>query len=193
VEASVSKLDVLGAVLRAEQAGASVDDDVTDDEAAMIEHSSNDAAVELYNRVGQDGIEDFDEAVGATDVAYAEAGYFGLDTSTALDQVQIMKAYAYPGAVLTPASQAQATALFGQVEADQHWGASGGVPAGVTVDLKNGWLPHGTGWVVNTVGHVQGQGHDYVVAIMSAGNSTEQAGIDRLETVSAAVWATSGS
>jgi hypothetical protein len=42
--------------------------------------------------------------------------------------------------------------------------------------------------VANTVGHVHGAGRDYVVAILSHGNVTEQAGIDRLEMVSAAVW-----
>jgi hypothetical protein len=193
VEASVSKLSVLGAVLRAQQAGAAQTDDIADDEADMIERSDNDAATDLYDREGRSAVEAFDAAVGAGSIVSADDGLFGLDTSTALDQVEIMKAYAYPNAVLTTASRSLAASLFGQVEADQHWGASGGVPTGVTVDLKDGWLPHGAGWVVDTVGHVSGEGHDYVVAIMSAGNATEQAGIGRLEAVSAAVWKTSGS
>ena len=45
------------------------------------------------------------------------------------------------------------------VAPDQRWGVSGGVPAGVTVALKNGWLPlndANTDWQVNSVGWVSG-------------------------------------
>jgi hypothetical protein len=196
IEASVSKLSVLGGILRAEQAGAAQTSSVVSEETAMIEHSDNDSAAALYARIGASGFLAFDSAVGATDVVSNDEDLFGLDTCTALDQVKIMKAYAYPNTVLTNASRAQAASLLAQVESDQRWGASGGVPAGVTIQVKNGWLPHSLpgepGWVVNTVGHVSGDGHDYVVSIMSDGNSTEQAGIDRLQTVAAAVYATAG-
>ncbi len=192
VEASVSKLSILGAILRSEQAGASRSAAVAREETRMIGASDNAAADALFARVGRDGLEDYQDAVGADDVAPNSENEFGLDLCSAADQVKIMRGLAYHNAVLTDASRAQATALLDQVESSQRWGATGGIPSGVSVEVKNGWLPHGTGWVVNTVGHVHGAGRDYVVAIMSSGNATEQAGIDRLEQVSAAVWATAG-
>lgn len=190
VEGSIAKLSILGAELRAEQAGALLTSAVAQEEAESIENSDNDAASALFDRVGSDGIEDFADAVGAHGVALDPAGHWGLAASSALDQVQVMRAYAYPSAALTDASRALAATLFAAVESDQRWGATGGVPAGVVVQVKDGWLPHGEGWVMNTVGHVAGEGRDYVVAIMSAGNASEQAGIDRLERVAAAVYVT---
>ena len=52
------------------------------------------------------------------------------------------------------------------VSADQAWGVSGGVPAGVTVALKNGWLPlndANTDWQINSIGWVSGDGRDYLL------------------------------
>jgi hypothetical protein len=190
VEASISKLQILGAWLRDEQAGRTVTSRVSANLTAMIASSSNTAADAIFAVVGRSGLTAFTSDLGVT-VGADSLGHFGLDTTSAADQVAIMKAFAYPNAVLSDHSRSEADALLEKVEDDQHWGASGGVPSGVDVDLKNGWLPVGTGWVVNSVGHVSGAGHDYVVALLSSGNATEQAGIDRLQAVSAAVWATS--
>ena len=58
------------------------------------------------------------------------------------------------------------------VTPDQRWGVSGGVPAGVTVALKNGWLPlddANTDWQVNSVGWVSGDGRDYLIAVLQHG------------------------
>ncbi|HEX7353799.1 MAG TPA: serine hydrolase, partial [Mycobacteriales bacterium] len=190
VEASISKLQILGAWLRAQQAGSAATPRVTANLHAMIAESSNTAADAIFAVVGRAGLTAFTSALGVT-VGADRQGHFGLDTSSAADQVTIMRAFAYPNGVLTDASRAEADALLGAVEDGQHWGVSGGVPTGVAVDLKDGWLPLSSGWVVNSVGHVSGAGHDYVVAILSSGNATEQAGIARLQAVSAAVWATS--
>lgn len=192
VEASTSKLQILGAWLRDEQAGRTATARITTNLHAMIASSSNPAADAIFAVVGRAGLTAFTSQLGVKVVA-GSGQHFGLDTSSAADQVTIMKAFAYPNAVLIDASRAQAEGLLEQVEDGQRWGASAGVPKGVDVDLKNGWLPFPSGWVVNSVGHVSGAGHDYVVAILSSGNATEQAGIDRLQAVSAAVWATSAS
>lgn len=190
VEASISKLQVLGAWLRDEQAGRATSAQISANLRAMIGSSSNTAANVVFSVVGRSGLTAFTTDLGVT-VGADRRGHFGLDTTSAADQVTIMKAFAYPNAVLTDASRAHAETLLENVEDDQHWGVSGGVPAGADVDLKNGWLPFPSGWVVNSVGHVSGNGHDYVVAILSSGNANEQAGIDRLQAVSAAVWASS--
>jgi hypothetical protein len=81
--------------------------------------------------------------------------------------------------------------LLENVTPSQRWGVSSGVPAGVTVALKNGWLPLGVGnsdWQVNSVGWVSGHGRDYLMAAFSAGNPSEQYGIDTLNHLGAMVW-----
>jgi hypothetical protein len=53
--------------------------------------------------------------------------------------------------------------LLENVIPDQRWGICAGVPARVTVALKNGWLPppgQGGDGQVNSVGWVSGGGRD---------------------------------
>lgn len=190
VEASTSKLQILGAWLRDEQAGRTATARITTNLHAMVASSSNPAADALFTVVGRAGLTGFTSRLGVK-VGAGSGRHFGLDTSSAADQVTIMRAFAYPNAVLTDRSRAEANGLLEQVEDAQRWGVSGGVPSSVDIDLKDGWLQFPSGWVVNSVGHVHGGGHDYVVAILSSGNATRQAGIDRLHAVSAAVWTTS--
>jgi hypothetical protein len=73
----------------------------------------------------------------------------------------------------------------------QRWGISAGVPAGVTVALKNGWLPlRGSDgdWQVNSVGWVSGGGRDYLMAVLSTGNPSTQYGIDTISGLAAMMW-----
>jgi hypothetical protein len=77
------------------------------------------------------------------------------------------------------------------VTADQRWGVSGDVPAGVTVALKNGWLPlKGTNgdWQINSVGWISGDGRDYLMAVLTTGNPSEQYGINTIDQLAATVW-----
>ena len=81
------------------------------------------------------------------------------------------------------------------VTPDQRWGVSGGVPSGVTVALKNGWLPLDTAdddWQINSVGWINGDGRDYLMAVLTTGNATEQDGIDLIDKLSSAVWQSLG-
>ena len=116
------------------------------------------------------------------------AGYWGTSTTTAADQVQLLRTVAYPNAVLTPASQAYALNLMENVESDQAWGVSAGVGAGSTVALKNGWLPLDSGgWQVNSIGYVDGQGRDYVIAVLTD-DDTEAVGINFIQGLSGLIW-----
>jgi hypothetical protein len=77
------------------------------------------------------------------------------------------------------------------VTASQRWGVSGGVPAQVTVALKNGWLPldsADTDWQINSVGWISGQGRNYLMAVLSTGDPSEQYGIDTIDQLAAIVW-----
>jgi hypothetical protein len=59
------------------------------------------------------------------------------------------------------------------------------------VALKNGWLPlndASTDWQVNSVGWISGAGRDYLVAVLSTGNPTEQYGIDTINGLSSLIW-----
>lgn len=191
---SVVKLSILGELLRRAQEGRTPTAADQRNALAMIAHSDNDAASDLWDELGRGSavVGTFDRLVGTRATTADPGGYLGLTVTTAADEVMVMRAIAYPNPVLTDSSRAQAVTLLGQVESDQRFGATAGVPPGVEVDVKNGWLPYDEGWYVNTVAHVYGAGRDYVVAVMSKGGATQQAGTDRIEQISAAVWQTAG-
>ena len=57
--------------------------------------------------------------------------------------------------------------------------------------LKDGWLPlnsTNTNWQVNSVGWISGSGRDYLMAVLTTGNPTEQYGIDTISQLSTLVW-----
>ena len=76
-----------------------------------------------------------------------------------LDQVKLVREFAFPSRILGFSSQVYGLSLLQNVIPADDWGVSGGVPGGVSFALKNGWLPVGTAdWIVNSVGYVQGRG-----------------------------------
>jgi Beta-lactamase enzyme family len=155
----------------------------------MIEFSDNDAATSLWNDVGGAvGVAAFNRLIGMPNTVPGPGGFWGLTTTTSLDQVQLMQAVAYPNAVLSATSRGYIESLMENVTPSQRWGVSGGVPAGVTIALKNGWLPNGAGWEINSIGHVVGQGHDYVIAVMTSDDPSMGYGISTVEGVSSLVW-----
>ncbi len=159
----------------------------------MIEESDNDAASGLWMAVGgHTAINNLFQRVGATH-SNASSEHWGWSITTALDQLKVVNEVAHP-TLLNAASVTVANNLLSDVEAGQHWGITGGVPAGVNVQLKNGWLDpgetNGSGWVVNSVGYVQGGGVDYTIAVLTNQNTTEQDGINIIQALSAAAWNT---
>jgi hypothetical protein len=117
---------------------------------------------------------------------------WGLTSTVPDDQLALLKQLVVPGSssLLGPAERAYALSLLENVTPGQAWGASGGVPAGVSVALKNGWLPlNDTDWQINSVGWVSGDGRDYLIAMLSTGSPTEQYGIDTVSGLSSRVWA----
>ena len=201
-EASIVKLDVLETLLAERADGGGTGLSASDRTLAeqMIEDSDNDAATSLWYTVGgAASIRSFNARAGLTDTApslcvicpgFAWPGW-GLTTTTPDDQIALLRQLVTPSSVLPQAARAYALSLMEDVTPSQRWGVSGGVPAQVTVALKNGWLPmHGTGsdWQINSVGRISGVGRNYLMAVLSSGNPSEQYGIDTIDKLAAMVW-----
>ena len=164
----------------------------------MIEDSDNDAATSLWDEVGgATGIGAYNDRAGLTRTTPSAcvtcAGFpwpgWGLTTTVPEDQLTLLKQLITPGPrpLLSDAERSYALSLMENVTPGQRWGITGGVPAGVTVALKNGWLPlddANTDWQVNSVGWVSGDGRDYLIAVLTTGNPTEQYGIDTINALS---------
>ncbi len=200
-EASVVKLDILETLLARPQ-GAALSPPDQALARSMIEDSDNDAATSLWDEDGgAPGLSYYGDRAGLTQTTPSAcvtcAGFawpgWGLSTTVPQDQLTLLKQLVVPGAspLLSRSARSYALSLMEHVTAGQRWGISGGVPAGVTVALKDGWLPldaAATNWQVNSVGWVYGDGRDYLIAVLSTGNPTEQYGIATISALSSLVW-----
>lgn len=168
----------------------------------MIENSDNQAATTLLVDVGgPSALLRFDRAAGMTATTPSNLAFipgtslpgWGLTTTTALDEVTLVSRFAYANDILSDDSREYGLSLMENIEADQAWGVSGGVPPGTTVAIKNGWLPLSpTDWQVNSIGWVFGSGRDYVLAVLTTGNRTEDYGIDTIQMIASSVFADLG-
>ena len=201
-EASIVKLDVLETLLseRGEGDGTGLSASERTLAEQMIEDSDNDAATSLwYAAGGAAGLRSFNARAGLAHTApsscivcpgFAWPGW-GLTTTTPDDQIALLRQLATPGSLLTRAARDYAVSLMRDVTPSQRWGVSGGVPAQVTVALKNGWLPlrgAGSDWQINSVGWVSGGGRNYLMAVLCTGNPSEQYGIDTIDRLATTVW-----
>ena len=201
-EASIVKLDVLETLLSEHGQGNGTGLSASERTLAgqMIEDSDNDAATSLWYAVGGAArIRSFNARAGLTRTApsscvvcpgFAWPGW-GLTTTTPDDQIALLRQLVSPSSLLTRAAREYALSLMRDVTPSQRWGVSGGVPAQVAVALKNGWLPlrgGGSDWQINSIGWVSGGGRNYLMAVLSTGNPSEQYGIDTIDQLATMVW-----
>jgi Beta-lactamase enzyme family len=186
--ASTLKVDILATLLTQTQAAGR---SLTPAEQAlavpMIEDSLDSAADTLWGRLGPGAVGAFERSAGMTSTTPATDGVWGTTTTTALDRLAMIRTLIEPNGLLTDASRGYILNLMEHINPAQDWGATGGVPPGVTVALKNGFAVV-NGWQINTTGWVDGAGRDYLIAVLTDGNATEAYGIDTVNAVSAIVW-----
>ncbi|MBO0821542.1 MAG: serine hydrolase [Nocardiopsaceae bacterium] len=195
-EASSVKLDILEALLARAPNGLPAAQRAL--AGKMITVSDNNAATALWNAAGgAAGIGRYNRAAGLTGTRLSACvrcpGFrypgWGLSVTTPADQVTLLRQLVAPGTLLSAAARGDALSLLEKVTPTQRWGVSSGVPAGVTVALKNGWLPlRAGGWQVNSGGWVSGDGRDYLLVVLSTRDPSERYGIATVSQVGALVW-----
>ncbi|CAL9461490.1 MULTISPECIES: serine hydrolase [Streptomyces] len=151
---------------------------------AMITKSDNAATSTLWKQLGMTKIKGFLAAAGMTQTKPGADGYWGLTQITVTDEQKLLKLITGKNTVLSDNSRAYILKLMSQVVSSQRWGTPYGVPAGVTVAVKNGWLQRSTnGWRVHSIGAFKGGGHDYTMTVLTHGNSTMDYGIATIQAV----------
>ena len=183
--ASTLKVDILATLLaQAQAAGRPLTSEEQSLAVPMIEESLDSAADTLWSLLGPGAVGAFEQEAGMTSTAPATDGVWGTTTTTALDRLAMIRTLVEPNPLLTDASRAYMLDLMEHITPSQDWGATGGVPPGVTVALKNGFAVI-DGWQINTTGWVNGDGRDYLIAVLTNGNVSQQYGIDTVNAVSA--------
>ncbi|WP_343246233.1 serine hydrolase [Streptomyces sp. SID5785] len=193
--ASVVKVDLVCALLlRAQDAGRDLTSQERTRAAAMIERSDNDATTAVWDDLGgAAALDAANERLGLTGTTGGSGPLWGLTQTTAADRLTLLRQVFAPGddAVLSAESRSTVRQLMGSVEADQAWGVS----AAGNAELKNGWLRRSTTqrWDVNSIGRVRVDGRQVLVAVLSDGSATMDAGVALVEAVArAAVPVVSG-
>ncbi len=200
--ASIVKVDILVALLlRAQDEGRELTGQERAHAHAMITSSDNAAATALWAVIG--GAEGLDAAharLGLDATRAGTEGRWGLTQTTAADQLVLPDAVFGQPEALTAASQAYVRGLLDAVVEGQDWGVSAagddddgdegdgsGTGSGGCA-LKNGWLPRSaTGlWDINSIGRVTLDGRELLIAVLSDGHTTKEAGVALVERVARA-------
>jgi beta-lactamase class A len=179
--ASIVKADILAALLLQRQdAGARLSPADEDLATAMIEASSNDAAMALWQRAGRGGgLARADARLGLTHTTPGPAGYWGLTSTTVADQLTLLADLATARSPLDAGARAYELSLLRGVEPAQRWGVPAAASPGGVVAVKDGWLPDGPAqlWVINSIGVLDRDHQQLLMAVLSDDQPTEAAGI----------------
>jgi beta-lactamase class A len=191
VTASIVKVDILQTLLH--QYDGHLPEALRDQAQRMIEVSDNDAASDLWNRVGgSSGVRRYNGRLGLRQTHPHQGGQWGLTHTSAADQVTLVRTLLRRTPLLSPASQHLARHLMRHTASEQRWGVSSGPSAHAVVGLKDGWLPVASDddrWAVNSIGWVRDGRRKYEIAILTAHEPSEDYGIDTAERLSRIVWA----
>lgn len=186
VTASIVKASTVAALMwKRQKQGRSLSADERSWAASAIRVSSNAAQTSLWNALGR-GPEylRFARAIGMTSTTTDPGGRWGLTRTTTRDQVRFLDELA-TGTTLTAANRGHLLALMRSVTASQRWGVPRHAPSGDLVAVKNGWLPYGGSWRVNSIGYVTGAKgstatQHYTVAVLSTGSGSMSTGVARV-------------
>lgn len=157
----------------------------------MIRYSDNHAADRLWLRIG--GAAGFTKAGKKYGLRHTQGVpgdcvdlyCWGITSTSAEDQVRLMKALVSAKSPLRAKDRAQVLRLMGKVIDGQNWGVSAAKCKGDHVALKNGWLKRVSTkrWAVVSVGLVHGHGHDYALAVLTENNADTGQGIATVQGV----------
>lgn len=187
--ASIVKVTILGALLRkAEDRHRYLTRTEAAEARAMIALSDNNAASALWAELGYPYLQHFLNLAGMKQTHLGPDGYWGLTQVTAHDETLLLRLLLTPGKVLDNASRAYALGLMAQVVSYERWGVPAGAPRGVTVHVKNGWLPRAThGWRIHSIGGFTWSTGWYTIVVLTQDNPTMAYGIATIEAIARAV------
>ncbi|KOX24339.1 beta-lactamase [Nocardiopsis sp. NRRL B-16309] len=184
--ASVVKLSLVAMLLaRAREEGRELTPGERAQAEEVIRYSDNDLTDALYQSNGfTDGFMAGTRAFGLRGTEPNPVGVWGATRTTAADQLRLLRALYTDDSPLAEEDRAFVRGLMEEVAPEQAWGVSAAAGPEDTVGVKNGWTPresNGGRWNVNSVGFVAGPEREYLVAVLTDGNSDYVGGVGLVE------------
>jgi hypothetical protein len=193
VTASAVKVDILMTLLlQRQRAHRGLTAAERADASVMIRYSDNHAADRLYVKVGEaSGVAAANRKFHLTHTVPVNGKCedllcWSLTRTTASDQRRLLEALLSPKSALNAKNRAYVLGLMGKVIKPESWGISAAARKGDKVALKNGWMTlerDGQHWVIDSLGRVQGHGHDFLITVLSWHNPTDGYGITTIQHV----------
>ena len=153
----------------------------------MITESDNAAANTLWDEVGRANLQRFLGLAGMTHTTLGPGILWGLTQATAPDELRLLTVLTSANPVLGQASREYELRLMSQVIPAQRWGVPAGAGPGVTVHVKNGWLPNPRLWVVNSIGAFTSDDGVYKIVVLSQDNPAMADGVALVQGVATVV------
>lgn len=178
--ASIVQTDILAAMLyldqRSRTAVTATDADLA---AKMIESSSDTAATRLWNAIGGGpAIAAANKALKLRQTVVVPAGSLGLTRTTVADQLQLLTDLTARNSALHAKSRGYALGLLAEgAAAARRWGVPAAASPGTIYAATDGWLPDPRLWLADSIGVIQHDGHELLIAVLSKGSPTEADGI----------------
>lgn len=150
----------------------------------MIENSDNNAATSLWNDAGAaDGVAAANKVFGLRDTTMGPGVKWGITTTTANDQIRLLRQIFTTPSKLSASSQAYIQRLMRHVNPEQAWGVPVTADDGTDFAVKNGWLPAPKLWAVNSIGSVTHNGDNLLIAVLSHYNYSYSGGISVVQDI----------
>jgi beta-lactamase class A len=192
--ASIEKVAILAGLLLKRPVPALSD---PDDRLAttMIEASDDGAATHLWNADGRAaGLTAADLRLGLRHTVPGPGDYWGLTSTTVGDQLTLLQDLTTARSPLPAAARSYELRLMRATDPGQRWGISAAASPGTRYAVKDGWLPDGSAgvpadWVINSIGAVEHDQQHLLLAVLSARQPTEAAGIAAVQAAAAAAAA----
>jgi beta-lactamase class A len=184
--ASIVKVNILAGLLL--QRGGELSSSQQALARRMIQNSDNHAATALWRQLGGgSGLQSANQRLGLTATVAGPDLTWGLTTTTAADQLRLLTAVFTDDSPLNAKARSYLQTLMGHVAADQAWGVTAvDSGSGTKHYVKNGWLPRSDGWIVNSIGAAEYNGHLLLVVALSDGQPAMDRGIAALEEITIA-------
>lgn len=160
-----------------------------------IIYSDNNACTELWNRGGKHaGLDALAEQLGLTHTHAWYGWGWGRTWTSAGDYRYFMNQLLVGMNGFTSKDRSYLLNLMSRTIKSQSWGVGAVRSSTVRVEMKDGWvvLSNDNLWRVNSVGHVKGNGRDYILTILTGKNRTMDAGVSRCNAVSKSVYSLLG-
>jgi hypothetical protein len=175
--ASIVKVDILAALLYLDQrAGRPVTRTDAGLAAEMIHDRSDTAAARLWQAIGGRGMAVANGALLLRHTTLGPAGSWGMTRSTAADQLQLLEDLTAEKSALHSGARSYAVALLAGGIAAQRWGVAAAASPATAYAVSDGCRPDPRLWLADSIGVIQRDGHELLIAVLSAGNRTQAEG-----------------